>query len=167
MSTESHGANTQLTSALQTSEFVATLHELCQRRYGRLGEEVAGETLLRLVQLDRAGAYQEERGTPEQYAAGVAWFVHREVSRREFLERIKTAEVAKQADAYMGDPAIARIDALDEVVHLLGRLSMRERDALLLRFGLGLAGGRPEALTSTERARVCRALARLREILRD
>lgn len=124
------------------------------------------ETLLRLVQLDARGKFDAERGTPEQLAAGVLARVALEFGRRDsqLLTHCKAAPCEDSCHATGLDQMIALEREAAVRVALL-HLSDAERLLVMRRFGFGPCVCGPEAMTTTERARLCRALKKLRMLL--
>jgi RNA polymerase sigma-70 factor (ECF subfamily) len=136
-----------------------------------LAEEVAQDTFVALWR--RPGAYDSERGSLRAFLLGVARnkavdLVRRERARRRTVETL-LAEAAPASAGVPTDESIADVDARDQVLTALDKLSVVQREAILLAY----FGGRTyrevarelDIPEGTAKTRLRDGLTRLRELI--
>lgn len=151
-------------AAIADPEFRPELLRWC-KHWGPGAEEIADEAIAVLCGPGAAASYRPELGTVMVFAFGIARRVRAAQARRaarrvppaKFTDRTKAEEPG-------AEDIVAGRDSYVAVRRALARLSLYERELILRRFELD-GRVRVEAMSSTERADLSRALAELRRML--
>jgi hypothetical protein len=131
-------------------------------------EDVFQETCLRLLQPAVAMNFDASKGGPESFAAGVKRHVRQELAR-EARNAARLPRVIAGPESPGPGPLDAAIasETRERVRAALSRLNAEDADLIGRRFGLAAGAGPGDPLSSRERCRLCRAMARLRAMLRE
>ncbi|MCC7390160.1 MAG: hypothetical protein IT431_15485 [Phycisphaerales bacterium] len=157
--------NRDLATALGDGAFVRSILRRCTR-FGSDGEEVASETLLRLVVLFAEGKYEPDRGSVEAVSYGVMVRVARGIRRRRRQEMSLDSIEERPAAEGSGPLAIAEARELFmRITQGVEGWTRADRALLFRASGLGDPGGDAGTLSPSERSRRCRLRGRLVEQL--
>lgn len=130
--------------------------------------DLASDVLVRMLEPHVLAKYDPDRGSLLDFALGIAKYVRLEESRRS-RRRLPTIPLTS-ALAVAGQCGACRWESHERLSRLameLERLPGRDRRLIFRRFGLQLAEREALPMNSDERARLSRALRRLRSRLSD
>jgi DNA-directed RNA polymerase specialized sigma24 family protein len=150
-----------------SAEFVEWLSAML-RRYGPNADEILSETLLRLCSPAVTARFRSERGSPAQFAAGIARRVAAEMARKRRPVSLGGG-VSDGCPTPGHDPCHEMIvqERHDRVRAALDRCSAVDLQLIGRKFGVGLSSGSRRAMTGSERSRLSRLLRRLAAELRE
>jgi RNA polymerase sigma-70 factor (sigma-E family) len=137
-----------------------------------VGNRETAEDLLQVALLRTSTRWRASKNAPEAYARAVLVNLVRDEHRRA-TRRVREAPLADATgDSGVGHRGHAEsVHDRDEVIAALRRLSIRQREVLVLRFFGGLSVAETASATGasegTVKSYTSRALARMRELLAD
>jgi RNA polymerase sigma-70 factor (sigma-E family) len=136
------------------------------------GNRETAEDLLQVALLRTSRRWRASKDAPEAYARAVLVNLVRDEHRRS-TRRVREAPLADAvADPALGHPGhVESVHDRDEVIVALRRLSVRQREVLVLRFFGGLSVAETASATGasegTVKSYTSRGLERMRELLAD
>jgi RNA polymerase sigma-70 factor (sigma-E family) len=144
---------------------------LLRSAYLLSGDRMGAEDLLQLALLRTLGRWQAAKRAPEPYARRVLVNLVRDQGRHAGRRVSELPlEDARPSLGSVPDHA-GQIADRDAVIAALGRLPLRQREVLVLRFYAGLSVAETAAATGasegTVKTHTSRALARMRELLAE
>lgn len=160
----SDGIPEALASALRSPMFQRELCGYSQRLRHDDREEVLSQTLLKLCGQAVGGHYDPERGNAIQFAIGVLRLTAREVQRQRKRNLVPIASECPRLEHRPGPlEYLIQAERAEAVRSAVGALAPGDRELVLMRYGLGTE--ERTTMTSSDRCRLFRVLARLRDSL--
>jgi RNA polymerase sigma-70 factor (sigma-E family) len=137
-----------------------------------VGNPETAEDLLQVALLRTARRWRASRAAPEAYARAVLVNLARDEHRRA-TRRVREAPLSEErpGSGLVLEGHAASVHDRDEVIAALRRLSVRQREVLVLRFFGGLSVAETAVATGasegTVKSYTSRALGRMRELLAE
>ncbi|MGD9691420.1 MAG: sigma factor [Phycisphaerales bacterium] len=150
-------------AAAEDRAFLRNLMRTMGKRLGRPArtlDELCQEALARGLEAESTDRYRPGQSSPRTYLVGIAANVAREAERRRVRET-GVGSVQRRTDVSPLECSIAQ-ERWERTLVQLGRLCPEDQLLIKRRFGLGCDPAEPASFSCRERARLCRALARLR-----